>query len=81
MANLFFVCMAEEALFRGYLQQRLSQWLGPGRLIVAALVFGAAHLAGGMLMVIRDAGRRDHGLAWMGAAACGCRFCSISGLT
>ena len=31
MANLFFVCMAEEALFRGYLQQRLSQWLGPGR--------------------------------------------------
>ncbi len=31
MANLFFVCMAEEALFRGYLQQRLSQWLGPCR--------------------------------------------------
>ncbi|HGE6660142.1 TPA: lysostaphin resistance A-like protein, partial [Serratia marcescens] len=38
MANLFFVCMAEEALFRGYLQQRLSQWLGAWpALIVASL--------------------------------------------
>lgn len=30
LANLFFVSLAEEALFRGYLQQRLGQWLGPG---------------------------------------------------
>ncbi|KAB5495873.1 CPBP family intramembrane metalloprotease [Serratia sp. RJAL6] len=67
MANLFFVCMAEEALFRGYLQQRLSQWLGAWpALIVAALVFGAAHLAGGMLMVIfATLAGVIYGLAWM----------------
>lgn len=67
MANLFFVCMAEEALFRGYLQQRLSQWLGARpALIVAATVFGAAHLAGGMLMVIfATLAGVIYGLAWM----------------
>ncbi len=67
MANLFFVCMAEEALFRGYLQQRLSQWLGAWpALIVASLVFGAAHLAGGMLMVIfATLAGVIYGLAWM----------------
>ena len=67
MANLFFVCMAEEALFRGYLQQRLSQWLGAWpALIVASLVFGAAHLAGGTLMVIfATLAGVIYGLAWM----------------
>ncbi|MDT3251556.1 CPBP family intramembrane metalloprotease [Serratia sp. root2] len=67
MANLFFVCMAEEALFRGYLQQRLSQWLGAWpALIIAALVFGAAHLAGGMLMVVfATLAGLIYGLAWM----------------
>jgi membrane protease YdiL (CAAX protease family) len=67
MANLFFVCMAEEALFRGYLQQRLSQWLGTWpALIIAALIFGAAHLAGGMLMVIfATLAGLIYGLAWM----------------
>lgn len=53
MANLFFTCMAEEALFRGYLQQRLSQWLSAWpALIITALIFGTAHLAGGMWMVM-----------------------------
>lgn len=67
MANLFFVCLAEEALFRGYLQQRLSQWLGAWpALIIAALVFGAAHLAGGMLMVaFATLAGLIYGLAWM----------------
>ncbi|MBF8104029.1 CPBP family intramembrane metalloprotease [Serratia liquefaciens] len=67
MANLCFVCMAEEALFRGYLQQRLSQWLGAWpALIIAALIFGAAHLAGGMLMVIfATLAGLIYGLAWM----------------
>lgn len=67
MANLFFVCMAEEALFRGYLQQRLSQWLGAWpALIIAALIFGAAHLAGGMLMVaFATLAGLIYGLAWM----------------
>ncbi|CUW06494.1 CAAX amino terminal protease self- immunity [Serratia grimesii] len=67
MANLFFVCMAEEALFRGYLQQRLSQWLGAWpALVIAALIFGAAHLAGGMLMVaFATLAGLIYGLAWM----------------
>ncbi|MBP1131334.1 MULTISPECIES: CPBP family intramembrane glutamic endopeptidase [unclassified Serratia (in: enterobacteria)] len=67
MANLFFVCMAEEALFRGYLQQRLSQWLGAWpALIIAAVIFGAAHLAGGMLMVaFATLAGLIYGLAWM----------------
>ena len=60
MANLFFVCMAEEALFRGYLQQRLSQWLGPAgadrrRPGVRRRAFGRRHADGDL----RDAGRRD----------------------
>ncbi|WON76034.1 CPBP family intramembrane glutamic endopeptidase [Serratia sp. UGAL515B_01] len=67
MANLFFVSMAEEALFRGYLQQRLHQWLGAyPALIITALLFGAAHLAGGILMVAFAAlAGLIYGLAWM----------------
>lgn len=67
MANLFFVCLAEEALFRGYLQQRLSQWLGAWpALIIAAVIFGAAHLPGGMLMVVfATLAGLIYGLAWM----------------
>ncbi|TQI79528.1 hypothetical protein FHU10_0374 [Serratia fonticola] len=67
MANLFFVCMAEEALFRGYLQQRFRQWLGPyPALIITALLFGAAHLTGGMLMVaFATLAGVIYGLAWM----------------
>ena len=66
MANLFFVCMAEEALFRGYLQQRLSQWLGPAGADRRRPVFGAAHLAGGMLMVIfATLAGVIYGPAWM----------------
>jgi membrane protease YdiL (CAAX protease family) len=51
--NALLVTLAEEALFRGYVQQRLAQcWRGqrwsataaPG---VAALLFGLAHYAGG----------------------------------
>lgn len=67
MANLFFVAMAEEALFRGYLQQRLRQWLGAyPALIITALAFGAAHLAGGMLLVgFATLAGLIYGLAWM----------------
>ncbi len=67
MANLFFVSLAEEALFRGYLQQRCRQWLGPyPALIITALLFGAAHLAGGMLMVaFATLAGVIYGLAWM----------------
>lgn len=67
LANLFFVSLAEEALFRGYLQQRLAGWLGhlPALLIVA-VVFGLAHIAGGMLLVVfATLAGIIYGLAWM----------------
>lgn len=53
VTNLFFTVIAEEAFFRGFLQERLSLFLCRfryGRLIAAicsALLFGAAHAAGG----------------------------------
>ncbi|AVP92008.1 CPBP family intramembrane glutamic endopeptidase [Aeromonas rivipollensis] len=51
--NLVFTCVAEEALFRGFIQQgvasRSKPWLG---LLVASLLFGSAHLAGGPLLVL-----------------------------
>ncbi|TNI76649.1 CPBP family intramembrane glutamic endopeptidase [Aeromonas media] len=51
--NLVFTCVAEEALFRGLIQQgmasRSKPWLG---LLIASLLFGAAHLAGGPLLVM-----------------------------
>ncbi|EPT4728619.1 CPBP family intramembrane glutamic endopeptidase, partial [Escherichia coli] len=41
LANLFFVSLAEESLFRGYIQSRLSEVTSPlVALIVAALLFG-----------------------------------------
>ncbi|CNI36938.1 CPBP family intramembrane glutamic endopeptidase [Yersinia pekkanenii] len=67
IANVFFVCLAEEALFRGYLQQRLSQWLGyyPA-LLITALLFGVAHLAGGpLLMIFATLAGLIYGLAWL----------------
>ena len=51
--NLLFTWVAEGALFRGFIQQgvasRSKPWLG---LLVASLLFGAAHLAGGPLLVL-----------------------------
>ena len=52
-ANLVFTCVAEEALFRGFVQRRLEAGLahyrhGPlAALIAAAALFGLAHAAGG----------------------------------
>lgn len=67
LANLFFVSFAEEALFRGYLQQRLSQKLGNvWGLLIAAAVFGLAHIAGGPLLVIfASLAGIVYGLAWL----------------
>ncbi|OCQ51804.1 CAAX amino terminal protease self- immunity [Photorhabdus australis subsp. thailandensis] len=67
LANIFFVSLAEEALFRGYIQQRLSQWVHPYfALIITALIFGGAHFAGGPLLVIfATLAGLIYGLAWM----------------
>ncbi len=59
LANLFLTCVAEEAAFRGVIQQLLGRWLGDdlrhwrGWLPVslAALLFGLAHWAGGPVYV------------------------------
>lgn len=57
-ANLLFTCVAEEALFRGLLQQRLARMLPrawPWQALavsVAALLFGMAHAGGGMPLAI-----------------------------
>lgn len=66
LANLFFVSLAEEALFRAWLQQRLSQWLGRWpALLLAALAFGLAHAAGGPLLIFFAAlAGVLYGLAW-----------------
>lgn len=67
LANLFFVSLAEEALFRGYLQQRLTQHLGNlWGLLAAALLFGLAHYAGGPLLIFfATLAGIIYGLAWL----------------
>lgn len=47
-ANLLLTCLAEEAFFRGYLQQGLSRSFGPAAgIATASLLFGLAHLGAG----------------------------------
>ncbi|KML19420.1 CAAX protease [Leclercia adecarboxylata] len=67
LANIFFVSLAEEALFRGYLQQRLSSVMHPMlALIIASVLFGGLHYPGGSLMVIfATLAGLIYGLAWM----------------
>jgi len=67
LANLFFVSLAEETLFRGWLQQRLSQRLGNlWGLAIAAVLFGLAHFAGGALLVcFAMLAGVIYGLAWL----------------
>ena len=56
--NLLLVCLTEEALFRGYLQEELQRRIGDRRhgeplaIGVAAALFGLAHLAGGWSYVL-----------------------------
>ncbi len=47
-SNLFFTCLSEEALFRGFIQRELTQACGAGIAITAsAALFGVAHFGGG----------------------------------
>lgn len=56
--NLFFTCMAEEALFRGFIQTgfiRISgkgRWAGYTAVGLAALLFGLAHFGGGPIYIL-----------------------------
>jgi membrane protease YdiL (CAAX protease family) len=47
VVNLLFVCVAEEAFFRGVIQERLARYGDAVAVAVSALLFGAAHLGGG----------------------------------
>ncbi|MEZ9628951.1 lysostaphin resistance A-like protein [Vibrio breoganii] len=50
--NLLLTCVAEEAIFRGFIQQEISKQLGwKTGLIAASILFGIAHLAGGWLLI------------------------------
>lgn len=66
-ANLFFVSFVEEALFRGYFQQRLSGWIGEyPALILASLIFASYHLKISLLLaVFAFFAGIVYGLVWM----------------
>lgn len=51
--NLLLTCVAEEAFFRGYVQQAVSMRFGSMvGVTVASLLFGVAHIHGGFLLVV-----------------------------
>ncbi len=47
VVNLMFVCVAEEAFFRGAIQGQLARFGDTLAIAVSGLLFGAAHLGGG----------------------------------
>ena len=55
--NLFFVCLAEEALFRGFIQNGFTRlfpktpFFSYASIAVAAVLFGLAHYKGGPIYV------------------------------
>lgn len=58
--NLLFTCVAEEALFRGVLQSKLSKLLSPTRIpilapIIVASIFAVVHFIGGLNYVLVSA--------------------------
>ena len=58
VTNLLFTCVAEEAFFRGFLQDRLAKALNPIRfgeqvaILCSGLLFGIAHAGGGSRYVL-----------------------------
>ncbi len=70
--NLLFTCITEEAFFRGFLQHKLSlamtRWQsGPYiALMLAALLFGIAHIRGGpALIVLASIAGAGYGFAYL----------------
>ncbi|EAH5177515.1 lysostaphin resistance A-like protein [Campylobacter lari] len=52
-SNLLLVALVEEAFFRGYLQQRLTQFIHPNlALLIASIAFGLVHYKSGVLMIV-----------------------------
>lgn len=57
ITNLLFTCIAEEAFFRGFVQERLATAIGFGRIgsaiviVTSGLLFGLAHYPGGIAYV------------------------------
>lgn len=70
VTNLFFVCLAEEAFFRGFIQKYLSMSLSKIKfgnafaILVAATLFGAAHFGGGWHYMVL-AGIAGVGYGWI----------------
>ena len=58
VVNLLFVCVAEEAFFRGFLQEQLSRAMSQWRVgvyiasLVGIVLFGFAHARGGPVLVL-----------------------------
>ncbi|GAA6138804.1 type II CAAX endopeptidase family protein [Arenicella sp. 4NH20-0111] len=57
LKNLVFTVIAEEVLFRGLIQRELERGFGGSRggvyaVLIAALLFGVAHSAGGLMYVV-----------------------------
>lgn len=56
--NLLFVCMAEEVIFRGFVQTHLKNFLNEKtnvqtiHITITSLIFGLAHFKGGILYII-----------------------------
>ncbi|GAM71575.1 CAAX amino terminal protease family [Vibrio sp. JCM 19236] len=51
--NFLLTCVAEEAFFRGFLQQVLCKKYGWHLgVAIASLLFGLAHMGGGLLLVV-----------------------------
>lgn len=69
ITNLLFTCVAEEAFFRGFVQERLATAIGFGgiggviAILVSGLLFGLVHYAGGIAYV-----------AFCSVLGCGCAY-------
>lgn len=74
LSNLFFTCFAEEALFRGFLQKHLSNFLNERipyanyiALLIASILFGLAHFGAGSVtyVVLATIAGIGYGYAYM----------------